>query len=444
MKKTVFLPVEVQKREWLAKLYLALVLCSKGYSIVIGRHYQVMRYALTQRDGIYIDKSFFYSNFVELQKLKNQGFQILAWDEEGLIVGAYDEYCSQRLGERTLEICDVIFAWGKKQAEYIKCFLPQVENRVVVVGNPRIDLLRTESGRIYVKKIDEIKKRYGQYILVNTNFIYATDENIYEREKKMFMAQQKDGNAAMRTVREQISQTKVIKEKFVEAIISLAKALNNTIIVRPHPIEEEKIYASEFTKYKNIVVTKEYDVNTWIHGAAVVIHNTCTTGMESFIAGKPTISFLPDGLYTYEDSVSNRISLVVTTKEDLLEKVKFVIENPCSEIVNNIFFTDDRYNELKKYVEFSKLESSSEIISKYLDSSNVSNQKEDVMIYWEYIKEFIKNQLNFYKFHDDSEYKWRPLRVQDIKKDIQKICAMSGKKIKVRPVFKDVYLLKAW
>lgn len=439
MKRTVYLPVEVQRREWKAKLYLASKLLEEGYSVVIGKHYQVRRYALTQQNGIYIDKSFFYNNSIELRKLKERGFQILAWDEEGIINGDIHTYISQRVGKETLDVCDVIFTWGEKQSEYIRKFYPEISYKIKRVGNPRIDILRKENKKMYQHKIQEIHKKYGNFILVNTNFLYATNENIYEQNKRMYIAQQKDGGKAVKILEGQIEKTKKVFELFIEGIEYLANNIPQTIIIRPHPTEDVAVYKSIFGKYNNVHITNEYEVNVWIHGATATIHNSCTSGLESFIALTPTIAFLPDGLYTYEGAISNQVSRTVTKKESMLECIRSIVSGELTEKeIYDSFFPNEKWDALKKYVEYSESKSSSEMILDNLDKGEINPRNNfTIRKCWEKAKNIYKDLV---VTAEEGNYKWRKLNFISIKKELNLLFDNKGR-IKVYPVGSDVYFL---
>ncbi len=51
-----------------------------------------------------------------------------------------------------------------------------IDSKLVLTGNPRFDLLRPELRDYYAPEAARLKKRYGPYLLVNTNF---ADSNHY-------------------------------------------------------------------------------------------------------------------------------------------------------------------------------------------------------------------------------------------------------------------------
>lgn len=58
--------------------------------------------------------------------------------------------------------------------------------------------------------------------------------------------------------------------------------LEYTIIVRPHPTEKLEIWEEISKDLKNVKVIFEGSVGPWIQGVEFVIHNGCTTAIESY------------------------------------------------------------------------------------------------------------------------------------------------------------------
>ena len=81
-------------------------------------------------------------------------------------------------------------------------------------------------------------------------------------------------------------------KKFSKLIDFLSKETNLTIVVRPHPIDKLKNY-DFLRKYKKVKVIKKGSISEWIHHAKIVIHSSCTGGLEASVRGRPTVSYLP-------------------------------------------------------------------------------------------------------------------------------------------------------
>ena len=56
-------------------------------------------------------------------------------------------------------------------------------------------------------------------------------------------------------------------------------------------------------------------------GSELVIHSSCTTGMEAFIMRKPVISFLPYTDHEYSKQISNTVSKVCQTHTQVKDSI---------------------------------------------------------------------------------------------------------------------------
>ena len=84
---TIIMPVENQVREMDAKILLSCVAAERGFQVLIGsRAYIHFKTASVPR-GVYMAKSMKALSIRMFNLLKQNGHDILAWDEEGLFEG---------------------------------------------------------------------------------------------------------------------------------------------------------------------------------------------------------------------------------------------------------------------------------------------------------------------------------------------------------------------
>jgi hypothetical protein len=112
------------------------------------------------------------------------------------------------------------------------------------------------------------------------------------------------------------------------AIAHLHHELDIPIIIRPHPSEAHEIYRSLFSAHEDIHVTSRGLAREWIAHASVVVHNSCTTGIESALMGVPTIAYQPVTDPRYDISLANDASRQVKSRDTLLEAVTGYLEDP--------------------------------------------------------------------------------------------------------------------
>ena len=103
-------------------------------------------------------------------------------------------------------------------------------------------------------------------------------------------------------------------EDFQKLIPELEHAFpDHTIVVRPHPTENQDIYHEIAARCRRIRVTNEGNVVPWLMAARVLIHNGCTTGVEAFVMRVPAVSyrktvndFYDDGFYRLPNRLSHQ------------------------------------------------------------------------------------------------------------------------------------------
>jgi surface carbohydrate biosynthesis protein len=300
-KKTiVVLPVENQVREFDAKLLLACIAARRGFSSVIGLRKELKSRIASFPRSIYIAKDLMSGSERMFKIMRKLGSKIIAWDEEALVHTPPDVYFSRRLSVTSARYVSHLLAWGQDNLDLWRQwpYLP-VGITIHVTGNPRGDLLRPEITPFYMMKVDELREKYNDFILINTNFsavnAWASKDNLFQASKTP-EGKPKLGRPAQGMSREYAEglrkHKQAIFEDFQRLIPALEQAFSDYIIVvRPHPGENQDIYHSIAAKCKRVQVTNEGNVVPWLMAAKALIHNGCTTGVEAYVMRIPAISF---------------------------------------------------------------------------------------------------------------------------------------------------------
>ena len=322
--KYVVMPLEVKVRDFNSRLVLSLELCKVGFNVIIGSQDIIQSQIHNLPEAIYFDKSLSRNKLNFFRKIKDLGFIIVSQDEEGLCsLFNYERYITQRVCNETLDLADYIFTWGSSEAELIKNKYPKNSKKVVVTGNPRIDLLRTPLIKSHNPLAEKYRQDYGPYFLFPSSFTVnhaMGSENVNEHLIRMGRVQNKYDLEKYHTKQKFFEKTYSEYVSLVKKVANEFKDIN--IIVRPHP-SEDHFHWNEIAKYQsNIKIISKGDVASWIIGSDLVIHSSCTTGMESFIIDKPVISYLPFTDHEYVKQISNSVSKVCSTKEGVIECIK--------------------------------------------------------------------------------------------------------------------------
>ncbi len=270
--------------------------------------------------------------------MRELGHEIVAWDEEALVHLPPEMYYSRRLSTTGMVHVSHLFAWGEDNAELWRKYphLPP-DMPIHVTGNPRGDLLRPEIGAYYSQEADVIRKAHGRFILVNTNFNHV---NAFYPAQNLFQPvagpgdMPEFGQAARGMSRDYAEglrdHKQAVLDDFLRLIPDLEKAFPDcTVVVRPHPTENQEIYSRIASRCTRVKVTNEGNVIPWLLAAQALIHNGCTTGVEAFAVRVPSISFRKTVNDYYDDGfykLSNRLSHQCFNFEELQEALKRILE----------------------------------------------------------------------------------------------------------------------
>ena len=301
-KPTLLIPVELQVRELDPKLLLACVAARRGFPSVIGPRREMHFHLPSFPRSIYLSKSITSGSTNVFKNLHRMRYKIVAWDEEALVSLPPESYYTHRLSPVSLGYVSCLFAWGVENAKLWQQYpdLP-AEIPIHITGNPRGDLLRAELRGFYAKELQELRGIYGEFILFNTNFNFI---NAFFPDMNLLMPDPKTGEKLILSRRAKtmgLSQEyaegfskhkRAILEDFLKIIPAIQRSFPNyTIVIRPHPAENQEIYHKVAAEYERVQVINKGNVVPWILAAKVLLHNGCTSGVEAYALGTPTIAY---------------------------------------------------------------------------------------------------------------------------------------------------------
>jgi surface carbohydrate biosynthesis protein len=342
MKKiNILLPVETIDRELDCKLFLAASLVNKNINVIIAQHDYFNSSCDKFKGGVYIGKNIFKSHFPqsELEKpidlsfyenLKVNDISLFHLDEEGGIIPGDEDGWRQgldfRLNPGILSDDDYIFTWGSFQKEHYESkdsSLP--ESNFIACGHPKFELCKPRFRNYYKKSIEEIRARYGSFILINTNQGLANglaglERTLLDHVDKVCYTT-KDEKLRLEFITWWAHQNKIISN-FIVLIHSLSIAFpDKTFVVRPHPSEDPKFYRVILSILKNVHVDSAGAVHPWIMAADLIIHDGCTTAVEAFLAKVPVVNFKSTMNDPYEFKLPNQIGSRCESVDDVIRVI---------------------------------------------------------------------------------------------------------------------------
>jgi surface carbohydrate biosynthesis protein len=307
--KHLILPVETTARELDAKLLLALHAARLGMMVTLGNKALLNLDIHKLTPGIYLSHNFNAGRDRIIGIARRLGHRVVAWDEEGLVWINGDIYRRRRVSCSTVNNLDAIFAWGREQARALEPAMKGLSAPVVVAGNPRADLLRPEMRPLYRDKADALKGEFGRFILINSNFGWINhalahgDGDTGTAGLKAFAA--KSGFPL-----DYLQHRRNIYREFIKALPEISQQFpDRRIVVRPHPSESSAGWLKASEGLSNVTVRYDSDLVPWLMAAAHIVHNGCTTAVETAMLDRVAISFRPSIIEEYEIPQPHRVSV---------------------------------------------------------------------------------------------------------------------------------------
>jgi len=403
--KYLYIPVEVKARELNAKILLSLFAADAGFFSVVGKRDTLRKKIRKMNSGIVIEKGLDSpgkeKNIREYQLCGNR---VAAVDEEGLV---YFEkyYINRRIREKALKNVDVFIAWGENQADLIKNAFPDLEERVYICGNSRLDLLRKEFRNEYLSEVNDIKSRYNNFILINSALSIVSlkegfDGFLRKVKETGFLKDKKDADFFWG----QVDYYKAIFNEMTDMVTRISKEFSDKkIIIRPHPSEDPVLWNEKVGHRNNVEVVYEGNVVPWLLAADIMIHHNCTTAIESFLLGKPAISYRSISSDEYDCKITHAASLQVFSIDELLNTLKRILEQN-----EKLILPDNFRNKLQEYLCVTEDEYASERIVKELI---ILTQTDNIRLI-KYFSFIFKIYYRLYKFVGSNIIKriFQPLR----------------------------------
>ncbi|ABI57671.1 surface carbohydrate biosynthesis protein [Alkalilimnicola ehrlichii MLHE-1] len=328
-KKTLYILMELKRRELEGKMLLAHEAAAQGFRVILGSQDYIKRafeYGFFP-PGIYMDKSLAKAKARELNKRSKEGCVIVSQDEEGGFLDRDSvKFVKFRSSGETVSAASAIFAWGELDADGWKYCYPQARDKIFITGSPRVDFWRKDFESFFSNDIDRIQEEYGSFVLIPSNFSLANPLAI-----ETDLLEQAKQSGRVQSAREEREFLKLIEDigKIFDEYVSLINYLADifpevNFVVRPHPSEDKGAWGRRLSHRKNIYVVPSGGISQWVRASSLIIHNGCTTGLEAYVSKKPVLAFEPFNSAANRE-IPNYVSYRVETKEDVRWAIEEVI-----------------------------------------------------------------------------------------------------------------------
>jgi surface carbohydrate biosynthesis protein len=325
---TIYLPVEVGRRELMSRAFLATRLANEGHETFVFVSDFFDRWGWPG-PGVYIGKNVLRSfpphDLQFYHRMKAAGVALWYLDEESAIfIGDGPEEWAPQLGRRNdatvLARDDKMLVWGEFQKKYFEDLgaPPAIE----LVGSINFELYRPEYRDVFAEYDAGETGGLKDYVLFNTRFAapnpfwfqggHVINSSLYtafvtDQERYAILAHEG-----------------MVMYDFIGLIADLALRFpDQQICLRPHPQENPQFYRDVFEPVANVRIADGGDAGSWIRRARCLVQNGCTTGLQANIAQKPVITFVPPGAINPSATcpLPNEVGTIVETREQAIAAI---------------------------------------------------------------------------------------------------------------------------
>jgi surface carbohydrate biosynthesis protein len=233
------------------------------------------------------------------------------------------------MNEEMVALVDYVFAWSEKHAEIIRENYPDQSGKVVSVGTPRVDLLRSELRGLYEREASQLRERFGRFILMPSNFaavINVRGDN-YTIQQMWRHGYIKDKNEEQEFL-DGLEHERSNLTGFVNVFKRIrAEFPEHALVVRPHPIDRHEFWHEAAKSIDNVHVVYEGSITPWLQAADAIFHCGCSTGMEARVMERCSVAYHPDFDKRFDNLPSTEIGPVVYDEDSLISFIRAAIDN---------------------------------------------------------------------------------------------------------------------
>ncbi|MBI2256396.1 MAG: hypothetical protein HYU58_17365 [Proteobacteria bacterium] len=320
LRRMLYMPMEIASRELDSRLLLAALALDRGFEVVMGQKWLIERNVEAMPPGIYLSKSLTQRDARTIMRVQELGYLVAAIEEEvpGLVTKPHE---LRWIAADAVQHTDAIFIGGEVNTRSMQERFPFAADRVHMTINPRWDLLRPAMRSIHQKEVESIRKRFGRFLLVNTNLGWTNSEKGPVEFMVQDQARQGKLDLSDPVAKDFIENYLIMEGDNHRAVVSiiqqlLEKAPDISIVLRPHPSERIDTWLNHFKGAERLSVVREGPSIPWILASEALIQTNCTTGVEAIALDHPALCVMDTKSPAIGRYVANRVNPVAHTVAD--------------------------------------------------------------------------------------------------------------------------------
>jgi len=325
--------VEVASRELTSRTILCADAIKNGWKCIISTRRSIIRNIEHIPSGVVLIKSAHNQDLEYIRLLKKHGHKIMCLDEEGLVQESFFDMIEKRTSIEGMSLVDYYFLWGGEQYNAFSQKYKSYKDKLIVVGNPRVDTWMGKYNGLYSAKVDEIQEKYGKYILIPSSFAPYNHFTGLGRSVKLWV---NSGSVDRSNAMDRINYVKRHYNNYMKLIPAISSCFSDiSIVMKIHPSENPDPWIKMSESVGNFHVVTTGELLEYIMGSEAVIHCGSTSSVESFLYGKPVISYcLNDEVSKHGLEIPEKVSILAKNSDHVISLLKKILKGD-QELANN-------------------------------------------------------------------------------------------------------------
>jgi len=330
--RTLFLMVEVAHRELDARLLLARQALDVGYRVVIGQQWLLNEYLPAFAPGVVVFKGINRIQGNWMKRARQYGHRIIAVNEEAMALCSKTSIALET-SQEIFEQIDRLCAQGDNERDAYLEHFNNVADRISVTGNARVELLSRRHRHRQFKARNAIRREHGRFILVNTNYGYINTEFGMPEDFIRHCVHVGVLNPVNQWEIDMYRDRFAFEQENMKAFWEMIPALrlhypDHLVVLRPHPSENQERWRSLVGKIPGVLMAAEGAPVPWILASDILIHNTCTTGLEAMLLKHPVVAYCPFTNAYEAELTPNFVTPRVETFDALTDTIDVALADP--------------------------------------------------------------------------------------------------------------------
>ena len=334
----IIISIDHKWRDLPAYVYIGMILEKKGHDVQWIRNGYEPYYVVSQKPDLIVMIHLYDLERQEFAlELKRQGILVVLMPTEG--IATLEGYRKFAAGvDNDLSSVDLHFCWNELTAAIVNENPTIDKSNILTIGCPRFDFYSDPLSKIVIKKENFCHLHGLNYhfpiVTFATNFTQAQ----FHIKNQDFLVRDAEKLGYVKTVEKIVGGLDRMAQRdyesrdlLINAFIKLVKEFEGVnFVLKLHPSEEHlyyyKLLDSKLEPYrKRITIISKAYIWDVLSVSDVEMVRSCTTGIESWMTGKPTIEMKlnPDEWYFSPEHASG--SFIATSYESLKEKLQFYL-----------------------------------------------------------------------------------------------------------------------